>query len=392
MSVSTKHFLPLACLVLAAGCKKEVVTVTVPVDKVYSWMPVKQVWGNQTTILGMTAGTNTINVQAIGRFEVLSPLPGSTELGQNGYYTGLGKSRTWFGDPTPFDIRNRIPMNANFYANPGGYREISSDTVLSIYPTAYFDGPAYLHLRQLDPHAVQFENNLAGSQYPFGAINRNNYLLCSYYTDYSATNKGFNLVLTKLTTGPVTAPPLITPRTLLSSRLIRVPTPDPSERQVKKIWAVDDYFLVWCTYAGFYKVQQDGTVTPLNGPSNPTAVYKWQGTVYAIQPNSTGSTTFYTSTNDGGTWQQVAGFNQGLTFSSFYPVGDSLVAITHGIITNNIYTLRWLNANTIRLRELKTDGLGYADFADLVPLGDTVYLGTTNGLFKRARKQFFEQK
>jgi hypothetical protein len=387
--------------VLAAGCKKEVETVTVQVDKMYSWMPVKQFWGNQTTILGMKPGVNTINIQSVGRFEILSPLPASPQHAQNGYYTGLGASRTWFSDPTPFDVRNSIPLNANFYANPGGYRDVSSDTVLTIYPTSYLDAAAYLHLRSLDPHAVQFENNLVGSLHPFGAINRNDYLLCSYYTDNPKTNSGFNLVLTRLSTGPAPAPAAgpLQPKTLLSSQLIHIPTADPSERNFKEIWAIDDYFLVWCNYAGLYKIKQDGSVKQLNGPPSftsgpvsPTTVYKWQGVVYTTQQGSDGNTTIYRSADDGETWQRIDGFNRALAFSSFYPVGDSLVAITHGVISNSIYTLRWLTSSTLRLRLLKTDGLGYTDFADLAPLGDTVYIGTTNGLFKRPLRQFFESK
>ena len=292
-------------------------------------------------------------------------------------------------------------MNANFYANPGGYGDISSDAVLTIYPTSYLDNTAYLHLHKLDPHAVRFENHLRCSRYPFGVINRNDYLLCSYYTDNPAANTGFNLVLSKLSTGPlpVSSPGPTKPKTLISSQVIRIPTPTPSERDFKELWAIDDYFLVWCNYAGLYKVQQDGTVKQVNGPPNftsgpeaPTTIYKWKGTVYSIQQDGGGSATIYTSTNDSETWQQVSGFNQALIFSTFYPVGDSLVGITHGVITNSIYTLRWLNANTIRLREVKNDGLGYADFSDLVQLGDTVYLGTTSGLFKRPLSNFFDSK
>ncbi len=395
MHTLTRLLLVTATLALVTACKKEIETVTVQVDKVYSWMPVKQLWGNQTSIVGITAGTNTVNIQAIGRFEVLSPLPGSKEQAQNGYYTGLNHlSRTWFTDPTPFDVRNRIPMNANFYANPGGYRDVSSDTVLTIYPTSYFDNIAYLHLRKLDPHAVRFENFLVGSMHPFGVINRNDYLLCSYYTDNPAANTGFNLILSKLSTGPapVPTPGPAQPKTLISSQIIRIPTPTPSERSFKELWAIDDYFLVWCDYAGLYKIRQDGTVKQVNGPVSPTTVYKWQGTVYAIQQSSAGDATFYTSTNDDETWQQITGFNQALTFSTFYPIGDSLVGVTHGVVNNNLFTMRWLGPAKLSLRELKTDGLDYAEFSDLTQLGDTVYLGTTNGLFKRPLNKFFDSK
>ncbi len=133
MQPLSKLLLLVATLALATACKKEIETVTVPTDKVYSWMPVRQLWGNQTTVIGMVPGVNTLNIQTIGHFEVLSPLPGSKEQAQNGYYTGLNHlSRTYFFDPTPFDVRNRIPMGPDFYANPNGYQGVSSDTVLNI--------------------------------------------------------------------------------------------------------------------------------------------------------------------------------------------------------------------------------------------------------------------
>ena len=134
--------------------------------------------------------------------------------------------------------------------------------------------------------------------------------------------------------------------------------------------------------------QVNGTFTQATGPVNPTAVFKWKGVVYAIQNGGT----IWTSANDCASWQRIDGFHPALSYSSFYPVGDSLVGISHGVITNSLFTLRWLNANTIRLREVKNDGLGYADFSDLVQLGDTVYLGTTNGLFKRPLSNFFVGK
>lgn len=399
MQTLTKLLFLVATLALATACKKEIETVTVQVDKVYSWSGVKYLINTQSNVLRVIPGTNTLNLQETGRFEVLSPIPGSAEQVANGYYTGFGHtlSRTWVPDPLPWDLRNAVPMNANFYANPNGYREVASDTILTIYPTKFFDRGTQLHLHGLDPTATQFENFLLGSRHPFGAINRNNYLLCGYRTTNTQEN-AFHLVLTKLVNTSATGS-TTTSTTQLSSQLIRIPTPDPSQLSFKTIWAIDDYFLVWCDYAGLYKIRQDGTVKQINGPvtftngpTSPTTIYKWQGTVYSIQQNSAGNATFYTSTNDGETWQQITGFNQGLLFSSFYPVGDSLVGISHGVITNSIYTLRWLNASTIRLRELKSDGLGYTDFSDLAQLGDTVYLGTTNGLYKRPLSKFFESK
>jgi hypothetical protein len=390
---------------LGSACRKEVEKIVVQeVDRQYSWNEIKHLISYQRNVVRLMPGINTLNLQEIGTFEVLSPIPGSAEQAANGYYTGFGRtlSRTWVSDPLPWDVRNAVPMNTNFYANPNGYRSIESDTVLTIYPTKFLDKGAQLHLRNLDPTATQFENWLVGSRYPFGVINRSNYMLCGYRT--SAINEAaFHLVLTKLvntaTTGVTTTGPGSYSTTQLSSQLIRIPTPGPSQLSFKSLWAVDDYFLVWCSDAGLYKIRQDGTVKQVNGPVTfanapvgPTAIYKWKGTLYSIQQASGGYSTFYTSTNDGETWQRIADFSQALSLSTFYPVGDSLVGITHGVINNSIYTLRWLNNSTIRLRELKSDGIGYADFSDLAQLGDTVYLGTTNGLFKRPLSKFFESK
>ncbi|TDN37293.1 hypothetical protein E4631_04905 [Hymenobacter sp. UV11] len=400
MQTLTKLLLCLASLALATACKKEIETITVPVDKAYSWAEVKYLVNYQRNVMRMVPGVNTLNLQETGSFEVLSPIPGSAEQAANGYYTGFGHkvSRTWSSDPLPWDIRNTVPMNANFYANPSGYRSVESDTVLTIYPTKFLDIGTRLHLRGLDPTATQFENFLIGSRFPLGAINRNNYLLCGYHTT-NTQEHAFHLVLTKLvntaTTGITAYGISLTGSTQLSSQLIRIPTPDQSQFSFKSYWAVDDYFLVWCDGYGLFKINQDGTYQQVNGtfaqatgPVGPTAVYKWKGTLYVLQSGGT----IWTSTNDCASWQRIDGFNPALNFSTFYPVGDSLVGITHGVITNSIYTLRWLNANSIRLRELKNDGLGYVDFSDLAQLGDTVYIGTTNGLFKRPLSKFFESK
>ena len=398
---STRLVLAALTLVLATACKKEIETINVPTDKVYSWSEVKYLINHQRNVMRVILGSNTLNLQETGSFEVLSPLPGSAEQAANGYYTGFGHkvSRTWSSDPLPWDVRNAVPMNANFYVNPGGYSPVESDTVFTVYPTKFLDIGTRLRLHRLDPTATQFENFLIGSRFPLGVINRNNYLLCGYRTT-NAQENAFHLVLTKLvntaTTGITSYGLSSTGSTQLSSQLIRIPTPgNQSQFSFKSFWAVDDYFLVWCDGNGLFKINQDGTYQQVNGtptqatgPVNPTAVYKWRGTVYAMQQGGT----IWTSTNDCASWQRLDNFSSGLSLSTFYPVGDSLVGITHGVINNNIYTLRWLNANTIRLRELKTDGLGYVDFADLAQLGDTVYLGTTSGLYKRPLSKFFESK
>ncbi|MBF9236944.1 hypothetical protein I2I05_06005 [Hymenobacter sp. BT683] len=391
------YYLLMGVLLAGSACRKEVEKLVVQeVDKQYSWAEVKHLINYQRNVVRVTTGTNTLNLQQIGRFEVLSPIPGSAEKAANGYYTGFGfrsLSRTWTFDPLPWDVRNAVPMNANFYANPNGYSDVVSDTVLTIYPTKFLDRGTRLRLRKLDPTATRFENSLIGSRFPFGAINRNDYLLCGYRTT-NLPEFAFHLVLSKLVNTASTASP-VAGTTQISSRLIRIPTQGQSQLSSKAFWAIDDYLLVWCENYGLFKIDQNGSFQQVNGtfaqatgPVGPTAIFKWKGVVYAMQ----GSGTVWTSANDCASWQRMDGFNSGLNLSTFYPVGDSLVGITHGVINNSIYTVRWRNATTMQLRELKTDGLGYADFSDLAQLGDTVYLGTTNGLFKRPLKNFFESK
>ena len=392
------YYFIVSALLASSACRKEVEKLVVQeVDKQYSWAEVKHLINYQRNVMRVTKGTNTLNLQETGRFEVLSPIPGSAEQAANGYYTGFDHlSRTWGFDPLPWDVRNAVPMNANFYANPNGYRDINSDTVLTIYPTKFLDVGTRLHLRDLDPAATQFENSLFGSRYPFGVINRNDYMLCGYHTT-NVRESAFHLVLSKLVNSASKGSTFsnLPGTTQISSQLIRIPTPDRSQFSAKTFWAVDDYFLVWCDNYGLFKITQDGsfqqvngTFTQATGPVNPTAVFKWKGVVYAIQNGGT----IWTSANDCASWQRIDGFHPALSYLSFYPVGDSLVGISHGVITNSLFTIRWLNANTIRLREVKNDGLGYADFSDLVQLGDTVYLGTTNGLFKRPLSIFFVGK
>jgi hypothetical protein len=395
------HYLIISVLLAGSACRKEVEKIVVQeVEKQYSWAEVKHLINYQRNVMRVVPGTNTLNLQVVGKFEVLSPIPGSTEKQTNGYYTGFGStvSRTWGFDPLPWDVRNAVPMNANFYVNPGGYSDVNTDTVLTIHPTKFHDRGTKLRLRKLNPIAMRFENNLVGSRFPFGVINRNDYLLCGYQTT-DLTENAFHLVLSQLvntaTTGATTTNTNLPGTTQVSSRLIRIPTPSRSQFQFKSFWAVDDYFLVWCDGYGLFKIAQDGsfqqvngTFTQATGPVNPTSVFKWKGLVYALQNGGT----IWTSANDCASWQRSDGFGNALNLSTFYPVGDSLVGITHGLITNGIYTIKFLNANSVRLREVKNDGLGRAEFSNLALLGDTVYLGTTSGLYKRPLKNFFESK
>ena len=92
------YYLIMGVLLAGSACRKEVEKLVVQeVDKQYSWAEVKHLINYQRNVMRVTTGTNTLNLQQTGSFEVLSPILGSSEKAANGYYTGFGlnsKSRT----------------------------------------------------------------------------------------------------------------------------------------------------------------------------------------------------------------------------------------------------------------------------------------------------------
>ncbi|QKG55426.1 hypothetical protein GKZ68_01485 [Hymenobacter sp. BRD128] len=365
-------------LVLVTACKKEVEKIVVQeVDKQYSWSEVKQLYGLQKFIIGMSKDANSIYLQQPSWFGVLTPSPTATARRTYGYYESVtGPLSTVV---LPADVQTRIPLGPNFFAYP-----YHSDSVLLAFPTAppfAANLGAEIHLHRLDPTATVFVNNRGYVPLQFGAINNNNQLLVNYLTTkYPDPNLHFTL--SKITTyfGQVTA----------QTQVVQVPlSATGTYAGFCTVAVIDEYFLVNAFNQGIYKIKPDGTARQVFGPAAVVNYYKWQGTVYAVEGN--GSRAVITSADNGETWQRFTGVPNYFGVSTFRPVGDSLVGITHTIITNSLYSLRW-QGNSYRVRELKNDGLGQADFTDLAQLGDTVYLGTTNGLFKRPLSNFFESK
>jgi hypothetical protein len=366
----------LALVPLVSACKKEVETIVVQ-DKIYSWAEVKQVPGSTKIIVQMVKAGNLMYLQEAGYLGTFNPQP----TAQQRYFSAF--SMLW--SPLPYDLRDRLPMNANFFLNRGQ----PGDTLPQVYPTAYqapSNNLCEIHLRQLDHHAVRYVDNLNGPYFGFGAINRNDYSLFSYLTDIPGDNS-LHLVLSKLSSDASLGTPVVAKSQTISAPLNNLST----YGGYTQIAAMDDYFLVCTTNSGLFKVQQDGSIKKVFTSTNLAIknFYKYQGVLYGVEAN--GRNSILTSTDNGESWQYHEGIPDFFPASTFYSVGDSLVGITHQIETNSLYTLRW-NGSNYHVHELKNDGLGKADFTDLVQLGDTVYLGTTSGLFKRPLNKFFESK
>lgn len=366
-------------LALGTSCKKEVEKIVVQeVDKQYSWTEVKQLYGSQRFIIGMAKDANSLYLQQPGWFGVLTPSPAAPAHSLNGYgYYGV--SATPINSiMLPTDVRTRIPLGPNFFAYP--YR---SDSVLIAFPTApplYQNQGAEIHLRRLDPTATAFTIGNSDIPLQFGAINSTDYLLVNYTTTAGFADPLLHFTLSKIGVpfGGVTA----------STRLVSVPMQNTGNYAgFTTVAAIDDYFLANAFNQGIYKIKSDGSARQVFGPAAVVNYYKWQGVVYAVE--GSGSKAVITSTDNGETWQRQTGVPSYFGVSTFRPVGDSLVGITHTVATNLLYTLRW-SGNSYQVHPLKSDGLGKADFTDIVQLGDTVYLGTTGGLFKRPLNKFFE--
>jgi hypothetical protein len=390
MTSAITHFLffrlGLGLLLLGglSACKKD--KELVPTDKVYSWSEIKQVPGTQKIILGMSTDANSVYLQEASFFGAITPLP----AGRNGLVFPTGYYSLALSG-LPSDINIRIPLSPRFFATP---LVGAGDSTLILYPNTNpvssmptsSNGAvagSYVRLRVLDKLATRYVPNGVNSFMQFGGINNNDYLLFGYQTS-TINDTNLHFVLVK---GVIDALHNYTLAT--AARTLSIPISTPAG-YIRSITAMDDYFLVDCAAVGLFKVRQDGTYQLVyNAPTTVTTFYKWQGTLYGVEFFN--GSAILTSTDNGNSWQRHTGIPSYFRFSTFHVVGDSLVGISHGVATNILYTLRW-QGTSYRVRELKNDGLAQAGFTDLVQLGDTAYLGTTNGLFKKPLKTLFDSQ
>jgi len=358
--------------VLAAACRKEVEKIVVQeVEKQTSWMASPGLYSTSAVIIGMSKTANSVLVQSPVFLNIITPKPGSPAYRQFGY---IGRVAVGF----PADVYLRMPFSADFFVSAYSVQ----DTLVTLAPTAEpvtTGYSTYVRLRKIDPQAIGITANKSPSGLPFGAINKHNYLLFGYQAAGPAGNLNFALTkVTRQAVGNITA----------QTQRVRIALPLAlAGSQLRWIKAIDDYFLVGCEDAGLYKIREDGSVTCVfAAPTLATTCYQWQSTVYV--PESDGS--ILVSTTNGDSWQRYQGMPPVLRFATYHAVGDSLVGVSQAL-GPQLFTLNW-RGPAYRLRVLRNDGLGQGEVRGLEQFGDTVYAGTTGGLFRQPTKGFFVTK
>lgn len=361
-----------ASLLLATACRKEVEKIVVQtqvVDRQYSWAPSRQLLGNFNILLGVGKGPNGLYFQQPTGFAALEQ-KGAGALTYTQYlYRG------------PTDILVRLPIGPDFFAS------YSADSLVWLVPNVSpvtSPSGALIRLHQLDPQALRVQRN-SYTFNKFGAIDKNNFLLFPY--ESAARDNQNHLVLAQVTSSADSHPTL--PRYDVKPLLLTLPiTGGIAPYSPQLVAAIDDYFLVDCGTEGVFKLTERGQyrqVMPAYTGVN--AFFKTQGLVCATLDNQR----FAVSHDDGESWQ-ISSNGPDLRFTTLHPVGDSLVGVYHGI-GGHLFTFRYLPAGPHwRLRQLKDDGLNQTDINGLETWGDTVYLATSSGLFKRPLSKFFESK
>ena len=356
-------------MVLMTACKKEVEKIVVrEVDKVYSWTEIKRLYGTDQIILNTGKDANSVFMQTPVMLGILSPLKNPPIKNRFGYYLTAAAY-------LPADVNLKAPISADFLAFP------VRDTLIQLTRPAEpvtnsFNG--FINLRQLDPQAASFLRSET-PWLPFGAINRNNVLLFGYRTTLTSPSPDQRFVLSKVSLKNEQLQP--------QSRVVTIPLTPPGLPQIRWIVAIDDYFLANCGDTGLYKIREDGSAKQVFSYSVTDACYKWQGILYAVEEYNS----ILTSKDDGETWQRSTGTPDAFNFTSYHAIGDSLVGVARQAGSNYLFTLRW-NGPNYTTRFLKNDGLGQGSISGIEQLGDTVYVGTTSGLFKRPLNRFFENK
>ncbi|MBW3127698.1 hypothetical protein [Hymenobacter profundi] len=357
-----------------AGCTKDNDPEIKEVAKETAWQEVTALTRTRRFIQNMASDGQTIFLQQPNSF---TPITGTNRVPA-------------FYSTSITDIQIRIPIAPKFYATAFdttvAFRKTASPLSYDAYP-----GKSELSVKRLDPAAVKITTVLASSPFEdpgvFSSvvINRNNYVLLHYSTTnapaFRTTSANFILAVVDPDTPEGYAP------RLLSARRITLPNISSirSTYIFDAIVSIDDYFLV--AFEGkLFKIQQDGTVRPVLSMfaynSSVSALYKWNGRLYCISDRNT-----FMSDDEGETWRTFAPLPLDLQGHRPYPVGDSLICT----IGNNLLSWHWREGNT-SLRVLNNEGLDRSLINGIQVLRDTVYVGTTNGLFFRPLNKFFESK
>ena len=356
----------LTVILFFSSCKKEIETQIQikEVDKKYSWKENSRLQGLQRIILGLGTSPDGLFIQQPEFFSSLK-------------YQGSGLNYTSYVVGLTSDLKIRMPINSRFFAAP------VNDSLVVIYSSlnpviTSFTG--YIHIKQLDPTVTSISRPFPDYT-KFGSVNKNDYLLFSY--ENNEPTRPFTFILSQIQAPAVSGLPVQT-----SSRRIIIPRNPQTLEFFRNITAIDDYFLVVIDGGGIYKIKQDGSFQQVYGPAGVDAIYKRNGRVYAIVEYNR----ILVSNDDGVTWNNYSGLPDYFNFTTYHIVRDSLVAVSHLAGAGNaIFTLRF-NGLNYTTRFLKNDGLNRTEVTSLEQLRDSVYVGTTSGLFVRSVNQFFETK
>ena len=359
-------YLLLITVVLLSACKKEIEKIVVQ-DRQYSWTSDKLFTDNFGILLGSGKGPTGLYFQQPNGFAALEGTP----TGPLTY--------------TQYLYLRSSNLDTRFLIGPE-FMVTYYDTVVSIIPnTQHVTSGAggRIRLKNIDSRALHVDPNTAPF-YPFAALSKNNYLLFSYESGrYDYKNR---LVLAHVTTTSNFNYPVYGTQ----SKVIELPiSQGAGSYKPQMIASVDDYFLVDCGGEGIYKITEDGNFRKvMPGNSDAFTFFKWQGALWA----GLGYSKLAMSTDNGNNWQITAG-GPNLRSTTVHPIGDSLVVLTHLYGGGRLYTLNISQARQKwHLRQLKDDGLNQTAINDLQTWGDTVYLATSTGLFKRPLSKFFESK
>lgn len=365
------HSKLVAAVFLSAGlslgsCKKEteIQIREKEVDKKYSWSENSRLQGSQRIILSLGTSPDGLFIQQPAYFSSL--IYRGSSLDYTSYIVGLTS-----------DLKIRMPINGRFFAAP------LNDSLVAIYNSlnpVITSFTRYIHIKQLDSSVSSISRSFPDYT-KFGSVNKNDYLLFSYVNNEPA--RPFTFVLSQIQAPAVTGLPV-----QVSSRRIVIPSNPRATQFFRNITAIDDYFLVVIDGDGIYKIKQDGSFQHVYGAAGVDAIYKWKGRVYAIVEYNQ----ILVSDDDGVTWNKYSGLPDYFNFTTYHIVRDSLVVVSHLAGAGNaIFTLRF-NGLNYTARFLKNDGLNRTEVTGLEQLRDSVYIGTTSGLFVRSVSQFFETK
>lgn len=332
--------------ITALSCKKkEIVVQEKEVEKTYKWQEYPAFRGRSSVQMNSQALADRLLIIGPGTFYIHRR-------------TGFSSSTK----PIPLTLR-KMPINKDYHIsmNQYGYLYLNQHKEYSVVNNE-------IKITDWDANFERFDFPLDTESEAFSINNQNQALLA--YVIKGEHGKSVKLLLIDLDAT----------HTAKELKVVNNQAIDIADNYTSAVSTINDQFYFTSNKAT-YRISPDGSLIKLNTPLM-TRFIEQNGVIYGMTSDS-----FYTSTDNGVTWNVAGKNSDNLSSWNFTKVADKIVIHRFGQISTIEFT-----PNSYSLKVLENDILASKQITSVAMFDDEVYVTTMSGVYTRKLENFFEEK